>query len=74
MSATVAFLIPPAELELAAGDRFELTPTMRPKLRPCGPACGVILADADDCWKVRFDGQSFSRVVCKRFIRPERRQ
>lgn len=56
---------------LATGDRFELTDEARPKVRPRGQPSGVIVADQGDCWKVRFDGNSFTRVVLKAFIRAE---
>lgn len=57
---------------LAIGDRFELTEEARPKLRPKGPPVGEIVNDCGDCWRVRFDGNSFSRVILKEFIQPER--
>jgi hypothetical protein len=69
---TVAFLVPP--VDLGVGDRFELTREAGPKLQPRGVRFGRILADMDDCWKVRFDGANHTRVILKRFIQAERRR
>lgn len=68
----VAFLIPP--LDLGINDRFRLTAEAGPKLQPKGIRIGRILADMDDCWKVRFDGANHTRVILKRFIEAERGQ
>ncbi len=54
---------------LAPGDRFDLTGEGRQKLRPKGTPGGRILGDSGDCWKVRFDGTTPSRVIHKAYIR-----
>lgn len=60
---------------LIVGDRFELTDAARPKLRPKASPRGVILGDAGEYWRVKFDGCVVARTICKRFARqPTSRQ
>lgn len=56
---------------LSAGDRIELTEKVAPMLRPRGARTGEVVADAGDCWKVRFDGTKSTRRIFKPYVQRE---
>lgn len=53
------------------GRRIELTEKAGPVVRPRGTRTGEVVADAGDCWQIRFDGTETLRRIFKPYVQPE---